>query len=593
MNEELRSATEELEASKEELQSLNEELATVNSELQSKVEESAKVNDDLQNLISLTGVATIFVDREMRIKRYTAPAETLFNVIPSDKGRPLLDLTHRLVYDSLGDDLRAAFESLKTAEREVRSTDGRWLLARVLPYRTDDDRIDGAILALIDITARRHAEHQARASEERLKLAALATHDFAIVVMDENGTVVSWNAGAQRIFGFTVDEMIGKPLDAIFTDADRASGVPEQERRRALARGRADDERWYVARDGTRLYCHGVLTRMEAPGFSGLAKIVHDATNQKVEESRQQLVLEEERTVRTEAPQLSRMKDEFIAVLAHELKNPLNLIHGKAEMLARVPEARNVSRIQEAADAIQRSAAAQAQIIDDLLDLSRVKTGKLSLRFAPTDVVAIVSSIVDALQQDALARGITLRLDVAAAPVVIRADAVRVEQIVWNLARNALKFSPRGGLVTLSVAQVGNDRAPGRAGYRARNRRILAASHIRAVPAGSGTRRSRARRPGDWFISGKAACGTAWGARRCALRRSWTGFALYGLASGKRHGLGPRVRVHTAGREYSGRFANPACGRCAGYSRCDARASRTARRQGGLCDQRREAVSSG
>jgi two-component system CheB/CheR fusion protein len=266
MNEELRSATEELEASKEELQSLNEELATVNSELQSKVEESAKVNDDLQNLISLTGVATIFVDREMRIKRYTAPAETLFNVIPSDKGRPLLDLTHRLVYDSLGDDLRAAFESLKTAEREVRSTDGRWLLARVLPYRTDDDRIDGAILALIDITARRHAEHQARASEERLKLAALATHDFAIVVMDENGTVVSWNAGAQRIFGFTVDEMIGKPLDAIFTDADRASGVPEQERRRALARGRADDERWYVARDGTRL----LPRRVDTDGGPGL-----------------------------------------------------------------------------------------------------------------------------------------------------------------------------------------------------------------------------------------------------------------------------------------------------------------------------------
>lgn len=125
MNEELRSASEELEASREELQSLNEELVTVNSELVAKVQEAARAGDDLRNLIALVGVATVFVDRTLSIKRHTSPAETLFNILPSDIGRPLQHLTHRLEYPEMIDDLRAAFETLKTVEKEVRSNDGR------------------------------------------------------------------------------------------------------------------------------------------------------------------------------------------------------------------------------------------------------------------------------------------------------------------------------------------------------------------------------------------------------------------------------------------------------------------------------------
>jgi two-component system CheB/CheR fusion protein len=152
INEEMRSASEELETSKEELQSVNEEILTVNGALQAKVEETAKANDDLQNLIASTGISTIFVDRSMRIKRYTPAAVGLFNLIATDIGRPLLDLTHRLDYPQLAADARSAFEDLKLAEREVSTLDGNWFLARVLPYRTVDDRIDGAVLTLIDIT---------------------------------------------------------------------------------------------------------------------------------------------------------------------------------------------------------------------------------------------------------------------------------------------------------------------------------------------------------------------------------------------------------------------------------------------------------
>lgn len=452
MNEELRSASEELEASREELQSLNEELVTVNAELLTKVQESARISDDLQNLISLVGVATIFVDRTLTIKRYTSPAETLFNILPSDSGRPLQHLTHKLDYPAMIDDLRIAFEHLKTTEREISSHDGRSFLARVLPYRTDDNRIDGAVLALIDLTEQKAAQDHARDSVEKLKLAAQATHEFAIIVLDDDGTIVSWNAGASSIFGFQAEDMLGEPVDVIFTPEDRAEDVAALERRTAARTGRAEDERWHLGKDDKRIFCSGFMSRIDVPGFSGFAKIVHDATHRKLAEGEQQQVLARERAAFTEVKERSRLKDEFIAVLSHELKNPLNLIHMKAEMLIRHPQIHQLGPIQEIADAIQKSVNAQAQLIDDLLDFSRVSTGKLSLRFALTDVSAIVRSIVETVQQEARQTAVDLRLDLPETPIVVRGDAVRIEQIVWNLVTNALKFTPEGGRVTVRLA---------------------------------------------------------------------------------------------------------------------------------------------
>lgn len=176
INQELRSATEELETSKEELQSINEELVTVNNELKCKVEETGKINDDLQNLITSTDIATVFVDRNMAIKRYTPQACRLFNLIPTDVGRSLLDITHKLDYGALATDAADAFQSLKHIEREIRSQDGLWYLARVLPYRTTEDhRIDGAVLTFIDITGRRRAEDLMRSVAVTLGDAAVVT----------------------------------------------------------------------------------------------------------------------------------------------------------------------------------------------------------------------------------------------------------------------------------------------------------------------------------------------------------------------------------------------------------------------------------
>ncbi|CAD6513077.1 CheR family methyltransferase [Paraburkholderia sabiae] len=450
INEELRSATEELETSKEELQSINEELTTVNAELKSKVEETGKINDDLQNLIAANDIGTIFVDRNICIKRYTPRATDVFSIIPSDIGRSLLDITHRLEYDKLADDAAEAFDSLRLIERELKSNDGRWYLARFVPYRTTEDRIDGAVLSFIDITGRRQAEDRLREGERRMRIVAEGTKDYAIITFDDEGLVTSWNAGAERIFGYTEAEMIGQSADILSTEEDRSSNIAQQEFAEARLNGRTEEERWHVRKDGTRFFASGVLSRLDEAGVSGFAKIARDLgefTHATAERGTQGELLR----AATERD-AQRRRDEFLAVVSHELKHPLNLISASAELIARAPETRQSLNISRAADTIRRTVIGQAQIIDDLLDISRVRTGKLSVVRTIVDMREVVQRVCNAVQDDARQRGIAFNVTMAESPVIVHADLTRVEQIVWNLVSNALKFTTRGSIdVSLHV----------------------------------------------------------------------------------------------------------------------------------------------
>lgn len=169
MNEELRSATEELETSKEELQSVNEELTTVNFELKEKVDEVSMVNSDLQNLMQSTDIATIFLDRKLNVKRYTPATSNIFNIIPSDVGRPLDHITHHLEFNQFKEVASKVLRNLQTLEREIISIKGKYYLTRFTPYRTLEEKIDGVVIAFIDITERKETEKALHESEEKYR----------------------------------------------------------------------------------------------------------------------------------------------------------------------------------------------------------------------------------------------------------------------------------------------------------------------------------------------------------------------------------------------------------------------------------------
>lgn len=280
MNEELRSSAEELETGKEEIQSVNEELTAVNQELKVTIEELRLRNDDFQNLINSTDIATIFLDRSLRIKLTTPRAQEIFNLRDSDIGRPLSDITHRLIEIDLAADLRPVLEQLQPVDREVLTTSNRWFLMRVRPYRTSDDRIDGVVLMLQDITEKRDAERAVALSEERLRLLIDSMTDYAIFTMSGEGIVDSWNIGAERMFGYRAEQIVGHPFEVLFTDEDRKTNVPAEELGRAEREGRTLDERYHVRANGTRFYASGVTARMGRHTGSGFAKIARDLTVQ-------------------------------------------------------------------------------------------------------------------------------------------------------------------------------------------------------------------------------------------------------------------------------------------------------------------------
>jgi two-component system, chemotaxis family, CheB/CheR fusion protein len=197
-NEELLSSNEELQSTNEELQSVNEELITVNSEYQKKIEELSELNDDMTNLLAGTEVGTVFLDTELTIRKYTPPVTRQINLIKSDIGRPFSDLTTNLQYDSLVRDIREVLQSLRPREIEVPSTQDRWYLVKITPYRTETAQVRGVVVTLIDITERRTAE-AALSRQHDLFMRILDSNPTAITMVDRLGRIVYANQKAEAI----------------------------------------------------------------------------------------------------------------------------------------------------------------------------------------------------------------------------------------------------------------------------------------------------------------------------------------------------------------------------------------------------------
>lgn len=280
MNEELQSANEELETSKEELQSLNEELNTVNAQLREKVDELESLNNDLSNLLSSSSIATIFLDTTFCIKRFTPAMAQLLNLRTSDVGRPLVDLNLRFDDAELMTDAQTVLKELAPLSREVRTDNGRWLIRRILPYRTQDNRIDGVVITLLDITERREMEDRLRESESQLRLMADSLPAL-ISFVDTDECYQFNNAAYLEWFGLPPEHYKGKHMANVLGATAYNQLKPYVER--VLAGENVTFERKISYAEAGERYirCAYVPQKAEDGTPRGFFALVHDITDRR------------------------------------------------------------------------------------------------------------------------------------------------------------------------------------------------------------------------------------------------------------------------------------------------------------------------
>ncbi|MGH8255600.1 MAG: hybrid sensor histidine kinase/response regulator, partial [Steroidobacteraceae bacterium] len=305
-----------------------------------------------------------------------------------------------------------------------------------------------------DISERKRTEQALRASEEHFRLLVECAADFAIFLLDAEGRVVSWNAGAERVTGFSEADIVGQSAAILFTPEDRAAGVPEQELRGAADCGSAADERWHLRRDGRRFWASGVMSAARDPDgtLRGFVKIMRDQTERRSTDVQLQQALQSAQQLRVKAEGANRAKDEFISTVSHELRTPLNTIRLWSRMFAsgkvQGPE------VIEGGKMVDRAALAQQQLIDDLLDVSRMAAGTLRMAMRDTQLTPVVAAAIEAVQSLAENRKVALNVELSADVGNVRVDPDRIQQVVWNLLANAVKFTPEGGRIEVRLRRV-------------------------------------------------------------------------------------------------------------------------------------------
>ena len=565
-NEELQSINEELETSKEEIQSSNEELTTVNDELRNRNNELGLLNGDLTNLISSVNLAVVIVGRDLRIRRFSPMAEKLLSIIPTDVGRPITDIRTKLVLPDLDPLLIRTIDTITPLEREVQGADGRWYSLRIRPYLTADNKIDGAVLTLVDIDAIRRAREYAETivatvrepllvldADLRIQGAGRAFYDtFQCTREGTQGRLFyeldggRWDVPElRRLLGELLSKNVAFdafPLEREFPRSGRKSlllnarrfSVPGEPRPSILlaiddvtlhsqsaAALKVSETRYRrlfeSAKDGILIldaktaritdanpffdellgYTHaellgkelwqiGVFKDAEA-SVAAVAELqrkgyiryedlplktkagktidvefvsnvytegTHSVIQCNIRDISQRKRLESDLAHRnSELAAADAAKNSFIAVLSHELRSPLNIIILWTQLIQRPGV--NEETLRKGLDIIQRSTKVQAQLIEDLLDVHRITTGKLRLERVDTDLAEVVRSTIESMSPEAREKGLRLVRQLGSTPALIHGDPARLQQVLRNLLGNAIKFTPKGGQIRVGLRRKG------------------------------------------------------------------------------------------------------------------------------------------
>ncbi|MDB4959734.1 MAG: evgS [Myxococcales bacterium] len=454
-NEELVASNEELQSTNEELHSVNEELYTVNAEYQQRISELKELNADMAHLLEGTDVGTVFLDAELRIRRFTSRIASVFRFQHHDVGRQISDFSHNIERPGLMSEIVQAGIDGTTVEAEVRDSSGTPYFLRILPYKVDERGngksaqeaapIRGVVLTLTDITAL----DKARSRLAQLS-AIVESSDDAIVGKTLDGTIVTWNRGAEKLYGYTAEEIIGRHARVLM----QAGHEREFDRFvDAILRGEKVEHATScrIRKDGQPITVAVTVSPIFGPGgaIAGVSTIARDVTPlvraQRELEDRQQKI----QLLLKDTEEIARRREQFLAMLSHELRNPLAAVMHATALLANSPHPGVVGRCQSV---IERQANQMKRLLEDLLDVSRITRGKFELRLGHVDMRGAIEAALEAVAPLYTERGVILQPQTCDQPIPVHGDSNRLMQVVVNLLSNAANYSPRGSVVKLSVA---------------------------------------------------------------------------------------------------------------------------------------------